>query len=126
MPKHVLLIEDKQKQLDQWVEEFGIYDGLYIVVCANSTAQAMEVFPQQQWDAIVIDGCLDGDHFDSPPLIKWLKERVTPRCVLIAASSNPDLGQLMVEAGCTRAAFKKDDAPGLIHSILRRQPQSAN
>jgi len=122
MPKHVLLIEDKPEQLKRWAEEFDcLYEGLYSVVCANSEEQAMEVFPQQQWDAVVIDGCLDGDNFDSPPLIRWLKERVKPGVPLIAASSNEELMGLMKDEGCTHSAFKKSHAPGIVHSILRRQ-----
>jgi len=121
MPKHVLIIDDRPEQIKRWFEEFEMYDGLYLVVSASGAAEAMKVFPQNLWDAVVVDGCLSGDHFDSPPLIKWLKENSKPNCPIIAASSNPDLADLMVGAGCTHAAFKKDHAPGLVHSILRRQ-----
>ncbi|MEI8249401.1 MAG: hypothetical protein WCG07_02815 [Candidatus Taylorbacteria bacterium] len=121
MPKHVLLIEDDPIHQKYRKEEFELYDGLYAVTCATSVADAMKVFPEQKWDAIIVDGCLDGDHFDSEPLIRWLREKVGPDCLMIAASSNPDLGELMVKAGCTRGAFNKAHAPGMVHSILRRQ-----
>ena len=121
MPKHVLLIEDNETHRKYRLEEFELYDGLYVVTCATSVAQAMEVFPQQQWDAIIVDGCLDGDNFDSEPLIRWLREKVGPDRLMIAVSSNSDLVELMVKAGCTRGARNKAHAPGMVHSILRRQ-----
>lgn len=118
MPKTVLLIEDNVEQLERWTSE--IQDDGYEVICADSIEKALEVFPQMQWDAVVVDGCIGGDDFNSPPLIREIKTKVKEGCPIIAATKNPDLATLMLEAGCTHAARKKDHVPGFVHSILRR------
>ena len=117
--KYVLLVEDDQKYSDQWrldLEEHG-----YSVVWAVDIERALEVFPQRQWNAIVVDGCIGGDDFNSPPLIRQFKTQSRPGLPIIAATKNPDLATLMLEAGCTHAARKKDHVPGMLHSILRQQ-----
>jgi DNA-binding response OmpR family regulator len=118
--KNILLIEDDNDQLNRWLEELELY-GYKDTTCARTIEEAIILFPQKQWDAIVVDGCIGGDDFNSPPLIKEIKAKSKAECPIIAATKNPDLAQLMIDAGCTHVARAKDHVPGMLHSILRRQ-----
>ena len=117
--KKVLLIDDEENRRKQWEEELR-GDG-YEVTCAQSIEEATRVFPAHQWDAVVVDGCIGGNDFNSPPLIRMIKANVKGGCPIIAATRNPDLANEMIQAGCTHAIRTKDAAPGFVHSILRRQ-----
>lgn len=118
--KNILLVEDDEKQMARFMEELTeIYE--YEATCARSIREAMELFPTKQWDVISMDGCIGGEEFNSIPLIKKFKAESRPDCVIIAASSSHYLGQMMLEAGCTCIANKKDHVPGIIDSVFRRR-----
>ncbi|MFA6158186.1 MAG: hypothetical protein WC763_00960 [Candidatus Paceibacterota bacterium] len=117
---NVLLIEDDLKQVEEFKAEMADYPQ-YQATYAMSLAEAVKLIPSKQWHAVSVDGCLGGDIFNSLPLIRMLKEKGDPDCVIIAASSSPYLGEEMLAAGCTHMARKKDHVPDLIHSILRRR-----
>jgi DNA-binding response OmpR family regulator len=115
----VLLIEDSVSLLIQWKREFK-EEGFKDVTCVESIARALEEFPLEQWDAISFDGCIGGDDFNSPPLIKKFKAECKPGCIMIAASSNEDLRQLMLQAGCTHEVRSKHHVPGIIIHLLSK------
>ena len=117
--KCILLVEDGVQYLVHWKRE--LEDDGYEVFCAENIPDALALFPTKQWAAIAVDGCIGGDEFNSPPLIKKFKAESQPGCPIIAASRSEELREMMVAAGCTHEARKKDHVPGLIDHILKRQ-----
>jgi CheY-like chemotaxis protein len=116
--KKVLLIEDDLRHINDWEEE--LKDDGYDVTYVESIPAARTLLEQDgRWDAIVFDGCIGGDDFNSPPLIKAFRAKMGEGCRMIAASSNPDLSKLMMDAGCTHMVMKKNHVPGMVHSLLR-------
>jgi len=69
------------------------------------------------FDAIVFDGCLYGNDFDTPPLIKKVKAFgfAGP---MIAGSSNPRLNIMLMAVGCTHDAGVKERVVGLLYDTL--------
>jgi CheY-like chemotaxis protein len=118
--KNILLVEDDEKQMARFMEELIEIYG-YEATCATSIREALDLFPTKQWDVISMDGCIGGEEFNSIPLIRRFKAESHPECVIIAASSSSHLGHLMLEAGCTCVANKKDHVPGIIDSVFRRR-----
>ncbi len=116
----ILLIEDRDDVLEVW-KIILARRGNFKVFCAKTLKKAHELFPQQQWDAIVFDGCVGGDEYNSEPLIKDFKPKCKYGCVLVAASNSKDLVELMVAAGCTHLVTSKDQVPNLLYSIFRDQ-----
>jgi len=116
--KNILLIEDDVECLKDWeirltrfLNKFNLN-----IVCTTSVGQAKLVFPTEKWDAIVFDGCIGGNDFNSPDLIREMRKTAT--CPMIAASSNPDLIPHMREAGCDYEVEKKVFVPQRVARIL--------
>ena len=117
--KYILLVEDEVSFLLFWKKELEGYG--YEIEYAERIETTLEVFPTKQWDAIVVDGCIGGDYFNSPPLIRKFKTESKPTCAIVAASRSEELSELMMEAGCTHSVSRKNHVPGLVHSILSQQ-----
>ncbi len=115
--RKVLLIEDDLTFLERW--KSCLVSKGYFVLCAKTIEEALKAFPQHRWDAIVFDGCVGGDDFNSLPLIQKFRRESDPGCAMIAASSNEDLRAIMINGGCNHQAEKKEYVPGVVHAILR-------
>ena len=113
--KKILLIEDNEKYLKEWKE--SLERAGFFVMCADTIEEAWQVFPTHKWDAIVFDGCLGGDVYNAGPLIMQFQDKVSPECILLAASSCEELRTMMVCAGCTRET-EKLKVPGLLRVLL--------
>ncbi len=112
---NVLLIEDDLGQLREWVESL---DGFEInIETATSISQAETEFPKKKWALVVVDGCIGGDDFNSPPLISKMRE--TYSGPMIATSKSSDLCEAMVNAGCDYRVEKKCFVPANIVHILK-------
>ncbi len=116
MIRNVLLVDDDTVILGRWRE--SLIDLGYRVVTATTIEEARRVFPDLEWDAIAVDGCIGGDEFNCVPLIREFKEKCKPSCVIVAASNNRDLLAYMRDAGCTDVAEGKRFVPAVIYSHL--------
>ena len=115
--KNILLIEDNSNKMEMIkleLRELG-----YEPVCARNVEEAFASFPAKQWDAIAIDGCLDGHNFNCQPLIKKFVAECKKGCILLAMSSATELSEEMVGLGCTHMVRKKEHAAGKIHKLLK-------
>lgn len=83
-----------------------------------ATVVAQLVNGTTTFDAIVFDGCLYGDNFDTAPYVRILKDSgfTGP---MIATSSNPSVRTWLLEAGCTYEARHKETIPRLLKKILK-------
>ncbi|MEX0931330.1 MAG: response regulator [Candidatus Paceibacterota bacterium] len=118
--KNVFIIEDVES-ISQLMQTLLEKRG-YAVVLATNVQDALDCFPRKVWDAIIFDGCLGGEEFNSGPLIEEFKDKVPEACLLVAASSSPDLRKTMMKMGCTHET-PKNNAPNLVHSLLRELPE---
>ena len=117
--KNILLIEDDSTWLQRWQDDLRDEVGEYQICTAKTPQEAFGAFPlRQDWDAIIIDGCIGGDDFNALPVIEEIRKTFSG--VMIAASMNPDLRDMMMRAGCTSQTEKKYAVQQMLH-ILRRQ-----
>ena len=116
-PSKVLLIEDDPTVIKNWLADLS-QQGI-MAENASSLESAVKIFPKEQWDVIVFDGCLGGDEFNTQPLIEDFKKKVSEKCIMIAASSNSILNECMLVEGCTHKANGKDRVPRMIFELLR-------
>ena len=113
--KKILLIEDDLDWLKRWQSPLTRRYAMDII-CARSIGEALEVFPTKNWDLIVVDGCIGGDDFNSPPLIQKMRE--TYSGPMVAASRSRELMMEMKKAGCSHKANEKSFVPAIIEDIL--------
>ena len=102
--KHILLIEDDGNII------LG-YQGLlrkfpFEFIVATTLEEAEKLHSIRKWDVIVVGGCLGGDDFNTESLVKEIRANGYTGH-MIAASGNPDLRRLLVEAGCSMEAEKR-------------------
>lgn len=113
--KHVLVIEDEAIIILDWQNSLKRLP--IQLTPAVSLEEAERLFPiKENWDAIVVDGCLGGDNFNTEALVRAIRERgyTGP---MIAASKSPDIRKLLISAGCDEES-PKEFVPAHIVKVL--------
>jgi CheY-like chemotaxis protein len=119
MPK-VLVIEDDraiQKRISHDLRGRLCREDIELIEAHDAAEAEQLVVDHKDFDAIVLDGCLDGDRADGAELISFIREHHPVPKPIIAISKSDTLRKLMVEMGCTHEC-RKNAVPGMIIEIL--------
>lgn len=112
----VLIADDLDWVREMWakgLEGYGIS-----FVTASSLKELDEVFENNcsQLDAVILDGCIPGHDVNTIGFIRMVRSKGL-RVPIVASSSLPVYGQMMVNAGATRQA-PKDEAVDAVADLL--------
>ncbi len=106
MKKKILIIEDLELQNFVYKEQMKRY---FEPLFATTLQEALKLFSENSdIELIVLDSCLEGDTPDTIPLVKYFRETFSK--TIIATSSNIELREYLVSAGCDLECDKNDVA----------------
>lgn len=115
MKKKILFVDD-DRSIQEDIADLLPADKVE-VLSAFTIAEAEKLFAENDDIAlIVLDGCVDGDKFDTLPLLQKMRETFTGP--ILAASNAPPLNDLLMEGGCSDFADGKSKVPSKIIEIL--------
>lgn len=105
----VLIADDLPEVIETWTKELTDYG---ITVVTASTLKDLDgAFEEHehQLDAIILDGCIPGHDVNTLRFIRQVRDKGC-RVPIVASSSLPEYRDMMVQAGASHQAPKKEAA----------------
>lgn len=117
--KRILIVEDKQRHYTRWQ---AALDEVAECTIATSIDEARDAFARGQFDLIILDACVPGDHPTTPPLAREFRETFSGP--MVAASSSYGYCEMLRHAGCDYFVDHRGKlaVPEIVLAILFAQP----
>src|SRR5213075_2951108 len=98
MKKVIFVVEDDRSLQKAWQNWWAAFDYNIEVVSAYTLEEAESLWREGgKKDIVIMDGCLDGNNYNTSYLIREIRQTFTGP--MIAASASPELRKLMMQAG---------------------------
>ncbi len=112
----VLIVEDEEVLQDLWKEMLTRGGCPIEIFSAFTLEEAREIFAENdEWDAIVVAGCIVGFMFNTAGLVEFFRESFSGPIIAASSRFNPEL----IEAGCNFRVDKKSNVSEKLKEVLK-------